>query len=95
MKNKFIKISGSVLLVIFLGAIGSGLWERFLSPVIDKLIEVTINGMSCIVSSYRDSIYVTAAEGFHESSAVSLYTVALAILPFLYLTMLLFHRQVG
>ncbi len=79
--------------VIFLGAIGSGFWERCLSPFFNWLINLSVSAMSFLVSSYKDSIYLSAADGFHESPALFVQVLALGLLPTLYFSILIKHPQ--
>ncbi len=94
MINKYLKIIFAAILTIILGAIGSGVWERFLSPAFDKTREIIINVMNYFVISYKDSIYADAAKGFHEYSADSLYCLVLICIVSLYLVMLLIIRDI-
>ncbi|MGM0642024.1 MAG: hypothetical protein ACQESN_11455 [Thermotogota bacterium] len=51
---------------IILGAIGSGIWERLLSPSLDWFFRTIVSIISTISLNYKDSIYKGAALGFHE-----------------------------
>ncbi|HAS8112859.1 TPA: hypothetical protein I7666_06085 [Vibrio vulnificus] len=59
--NNYIKILGGIFATIFLGAIGSGLWERFLSPFFDWASLKTVSIISSLSNKYLDSIYYNAA----------------------------------
>lgn len=87
----FIKIVLGGIATIFLGAIGSGLWEKFLGPFLDWLSRITVGTFAWGQASYRDSIYESAAKGFHEAQSLALYTWALAILPMFYVFVLQRH----
>lgn len=89
--KRFLKFTLGVIATIFLGAIGSGLWERFLGPFLDWLSRVTIGAFAWGHASYRDSIYSDAARGFHEAQSLALYTVFLGFLPLLYFWILRRH----
>lgn len=97
--SKLLKVALGVLATIFLGAIGSGLWERFLGPALDWLTKVSIGAFAWGLSSYRDSIYSNAAKGFHEAHSLALYTLILGLLPLAYFFLLQHHptrrRQPG
>jgi hypothetical protein len=58
---KNIKIIAGILITILLGAIGSGIWERFLSPMVDATYRGTVSLISSVYTGYLDSIYVSAA----------------------------------
>lgn len=47
---------------ILLGALGSGFWERILSPALNYLSSTLITTFSAISSSYSDAIYSSAAQ---------------------------------
>ncbi len=87
----FLKVALGVIVTIFLGAIGSGLWERFLGPFLDWLSRITVGAFAWGHTSYRDSIYENAAKGFHEAHSLAVYTLALGILPMFYLFALQRH----
>lgn len=94
MSNAFIfifKALAAVATTVFLGALGSGFWEHFLGDWLDWLARQTVRAFAWGLTSYRDSIYETAAQGFHESHALALYTNFLAIIPFAYLLVLRRH----
>lgn len=88
---KLIRIIVGIVATIVLGAIGSGLWERFLGPALDGLTRVSIGVFSHGHNSYRDSIYESAAKGFHEAHALALYTLFLSLLPVGYMLILRRH----
>lgn len=69
------KIIGGFFLVIFLGALGSGLWQKVIAPFFDGSLRVIVKFMSIFFSSYKDFLYKEATEGFHEEHSLFLYTV--------------------
>jgi len=81
-----LKIIGGLIATVFLGAIGSGLWERFLSPFFDSLQLKIAQAISSIYSGYLDSIYEDAAQQLSgryvngDSSILILYIVAVILL---------------
>lgn len=89
--KKALKIVVGFAATIVLGAIGSGLWERFLGPFLDWLARQTVGAFAWGHTSYRDSIYENAAKGFHEVHSLALYTTLLALLPIAYLFLLRRH----
>lgn len=78
---------------IFLGAIGSGLWERFLSGFVDSLVSLSIEFVSSIFKSYKDDIYETAALGFHEIHSLQLFLLVVLLLPMAYIRLLQRHPE--
>ena len=92
--NKLLKVVLGVLATIVLGAIGSGLWERMLGPFLDWLTRATIGLYASIVGTYRDSIYESAAKGFHEQHSLATYTMIIGMLPFIYYLLLRRHPTV-
>ncbi len=49
---KYLKIIAGILATILLGAVGGGLWERVLSPALDKLSRAAIQLVDGI---YKDT----------------------------------------
>ena len=89
--QNWIKISLGVLGTILLGAIGSGLWERFLSGTVDSVVDLSIVIVSSIFNSYKDGIYETASLGFHESYSLLLIMLFVMLMPLAYLRLLRMH----
>ena len=77
MKHLF-KLLGSIAGAIVLGAIGSGVWERLLSPALAGMSSWTVNTLSAVSSSYRDSIYERAARDITD-----LYMIKIPLLIFI------------
>jgi hypothetical protein len=59
--NRVLKVIGSIFFTIVVGAIGSGVWEKLLSPAISRLSGATVSAIASISTSYEDSIYQRAA----------------------------------
>lgn len=72
---RFLKILGSIAAAIILGAIGSGVWEKVLSPMLSNLSEWTVTFVGGINSGYENSIYQRAAR-----DTTDLYTMKIAML---------------
>lgn len=72
--KKFVKIILGVMLTILLGAIGSGVWERLLSPTLSKISNLITSSVASISDRYSDSIYSTASYlvSFDQSRTVHL-----------------------
>ena len=59
--NKIVKLFFGALATILLGAIGSGFWEKFLSPLLSYLSKLITSTISSLSTSYSDSIYAKAS----------------------------------
>jgi len=84
----------AVLGTILLGAIGSGLWERCLSHLLDWIVKLVVSGMSLASNTYKNGIYEEAAKGFHEYSSLFLHTLVLTMVPMFYCYVLIRHPHV-
>ena len=84
---RILKVIGSILAAIILGAIGSGVWEKLLSPAISRLSEFIASTISGISTSYETSIYQRAAR-----DTTDLYSLKIAFLIVLFagLTLVIF-----
>ena len=56
-----LKIIGGLLLTVLLGAIGSGVWERILSPLLQYTSSEVTSALSFVSASYSNSLYSSAA----------------------------------
>ncbi len=88
--QKVLHIVGGILGAIVLGAIGSGLWERVLSPSLSWLSNLVTGVSASLSATYRDSIYERAAVGTSDLYVVKITCVlfifvgSAVVLPFLY-----------
>jgi hypothetical protein len=57
---------------IFLGALGSGLWQIVLSPLVYKVGKVFLNLLSPFFIFFINNIYIEIAKGLHESHSLAL-----------------------
>jgi hypothetical protein len=73
--QRLLKILGSIAAAIVLGAIGSGVWEKLLSPALSRLSDATATLISGISSTYEESIYQRAAR-----DTTDLYPMKIAML---------------
>ena len=64
---------------IILGAIGSGVWERLLSPFLSYLSSSLTTAISSISKTYSDSIYTSAANLYSPNATESIGFVILLI----------------
>ena len=58
---ELLTIIGGILATILLGALGSGLWERVISPAFDAIFRVAIRLVGSIYSRYIDNLYKNAS----------------------------------
>lgn len=63
MKNKYFRWFFGVIGTIVLGAIGSGVWEKFLSPASGSLTSFLVSLFSKLSTSYADSLYADIGKG--------------------------------
>lgn len=59
-EKKVIKIARTIGFAVLLGAIGSGVWARVLSPIWDLFTTFFVSTISKTSSSYSNSIYLSA-----------------------------------
>lgn len=80
--SKFFKLLVGLVGAVFVGALGSGVWEKVLSPAINhsgEWIAKTLSGMS---QSYSDSIY-SAASNLHGGGYIAeVFTLAVMMMSF-------------
>lgn len=76
--NKTIRF---VVVTIFLGAIGSGLWEWMLKPFLMGASDFGLNVATLGMRTFKDSLYKEIARGLHEESSLRVYTAVFALLP--------------
>ena len=79
-RSRFTKVLLGIVGVVFLGAIGSGLWERVLSPAVDWGYRTAIGAFGKAATRYVDHLYSKVGYGLHERDAATLFAfVALTI----------------
>lgn len=71
----------SIILTIFLGALGSGLWESVFKPITHKVSKAIFTLLSFGAKRASDNVYKEAARGHHELPS-------LLILIFVFIAML-------
>lgn len=59
--NNLLKFVGGLFATIIVGAIGSGVWERLLSPALAYTSRSITDFLAKVSESYSDSIYTSAA----------------------------------
>ena len=65
----------SVIGTIFLGALGSGLWDAALKPVFQFLGKYIFSILTFGAKRASDNIYIEAARGHHETPSLKLYII--------------------
>src|SRR5208283_2627734 len=60
------KLMVGIVVTIFLGSIGSGLWDRMLSHVFDWSLTLFLTVISRVFRSYVDYIHEDIGKGAHE-----------------------------
>ena len=88
MKTRLIKIIGSAIAAVFLGAIGSGVWSGHLSPLWNSFIIGVVTLFTHFSGSIADNIYIDAAKGFHEAHALSVLNIILGMLIGIYIALI-------
>lgn len=76
-QKTILKIIGGITATIILGAVGSGVWERILSPGLDWLFRCVVDLISNISLNYKNGIYESAAKGFHEDYSLRIFSITL------------------
>ena len=87
--GRLLKIVGSLAAAIILGAIGSGVWEKILSPAISWLSSATAEFISTFSSSYENSIFQRAARDMTDLYPVKIVFLILFIIGFSLVTSML------
>ena len=73
MKEETRKIAGTVIITIFLGAIGSGVWQYVLDPMFSSSKNIILDIATLGVTSFKDNLYQEVAKGYHESASYAVY----------------------
>ena len=68
--NRILRWLGGIAGVLILGALGSGLWEKVLSPLLSAASAALVGTISRFSRTYEDSIYALAAKGAPSSAAL-------------------------
>lgn len=79
-QNRVLKWAIGVLITILLGAIGSGLWERVLSGIVDRFSHFLLSLLASLFHGYVDFLHNGIGNGIGER---------LILLPYLIFTSLL------
>ena len=83
MKKKTIKWILGVIGLIFLGAIGSGLWQIAIEPVGNWFLDAVFTITTLGLSSFSDAFYRDVAKGLHEETSIfTLYFIFVGFMIF-------------
>jgi hypothetical protein len=85
--NNTIKIILGAIGTVVLGALGSGLWERVVAPLLGYVSSAITTALSSVSKAYSDSIYESAANLYTPNATEGLAVVLL----FLVWAVLLVH----
>lgn len=69
--NKYLKIVGGVFITILLGAIGSGVWQYILGPIVSNSTKAILDIATLGVDSFKNDLYMEIARGLHEEASYS------------------------
>jgi len=75
------KTTRYVLLMIILGAVGSGAWEWMLKPILTGASSFGLTIATLRLERFKYSLYRDIALGFREESSLKLYGALFAMLP--------------
>src|SRR5688572_7256979 len=79
------RLTAYALGTVFLGAIGSGLWERVFSPLFGSVSRSLLGALVSVSRTYRESLYRGIGEGASDIYAelpFNAVLIGLVLLPF-------------
>ncbi|XQU09212.1 hypothetical protein P4544_05400 [Halomonas sp. LY9] len=82
-KKKYLSWMLSAAGIVTLGAIGSGVWQIVGQPIVNAIVEFSVNTINIFFSSYKDSIYAMASFGFHERASNNLFILVMMLMLFI------------
>ena len=85
-KRSILKIGVGIVAALFLGALGSGLWERLLGPLADWGLRKLLAGSGQLSTAYLNYLYSDVGRGLDEQ---------LSLLPFIALTVFAVISNLG
>ncbi|WP_046030604.1 hypothetical protein [Vibrio vulnificus] len=80
--NKILKVCFAFLGTIFVGAIGSGVWEKLLSPLFSYLLGGITYLLSTISETYENSIFENASTISYDGQSGALFMFGMMFLGF-------------
>lgn len=72
-ETKWLKKLRNLLSVVFVGALGTGLWNYVFQPSLGYGRDFSLNLVSLGLESYKLAVYLEVARGFHEKTTVLTY----------------------
>lgn len=69
----YTKILEYIFITVILGAVGSGLWEICLKPLINNTSGLILKIMSSVLSTYSNRIYLDIAKGIDDRNVLDNY----------------------
>jgi hypothetical protein len=84
------KIVLGVIGSLVIGALGSGLWSWMFEPVLSRVGKGILNLVTLGISSLKDNVYSTAAQGLHEVPSLHVHLFVITIMVTLPLTISVF-----
>lgn len=78
--SRWEKIALGLVGSVLLGGIGSGVWELALKPLGQWCGRLALTGATLGSNSVRDSIYREAAKGYHEASALNMFSLTVFVM---------------
>lgn len=73
----------SIVFTIFLGALGSALWEAALKPICKKFGSFTFKLLSFNAQKAKDKVYKNAAMGHHELPSLIVFMFTIFLISFI------------
>lgn len=71
--NKTLSIILGLLGSILIGALGSGVWEYLLKPLLSYGLNLILDLSTLGIESFKNDIYLSIAEGFSEKNSLNIY----------------------
>ncbi|MFC1699912.1 hypothetical protein ACFL1I_08190 [Candidatus Omnitrophota bacterium] len=68
------------LSIIFLGAIGTGVWEHLLKPVCLYCTEIILTITTFGVEKFKNDIYIEVSKGFFERPSIRLFLMFVGVI---------------
>ncbi len=75
------KVLRVTLVTIFLGAVGSGVWEWLLKPAMSGTSELVLDVATLGMERFKDSLYKEVALGFHEDPSLRVHRAVFGFFP--------------
>jgi hypothetical protein len=95
-RNRFAKTLVGVVVTIFLGAVGSGIWALFLGPATEVLSRNSIRLMSWVFHGYLDYVYERVSQDPQDEFARLPYTlIVVAAIALPWAAIVGFRRSLG